>query len=159
MKNDWLYRILGKSNLNFISSDVNTDWGRLRSNYLIYLNLYLHRFTAWVLSSLISINLNLYLHFTELLNIPNIGQVYVRITLSFLAVKMDKIKKFIILCWITFYITIFPKELAEKSYLTFNLRVLMIWAAATPIKTNCSRILLCVALIHWQKAEPAKCLN
>ena len=40
----------------------------------------------------------------------------------------------------TLYITIFLNELAEKSYLTFNLRILMVWAAAMPIKTNCSQV-------------------
>ena len=47
-----------------------------------------------------------------------------------------------------FYINIFTKELTEKSYLTFNLRFSMVWAAATPIITNCSR-----AFVHG--ADPS----
>ena len=43
---------------------------------------------------------------------------------------------------ITFYITIFLKELAEQSYLTFNFRVSMVWAAAAPIKTNRSCVVV-----------------
>ena len=47
------------------------------------------------------------------------------------------------------------KELAEKSYSTFNLRLSMFCAAAVPIKTNLSHA-LCVALIRRQEAEQAK---
>ena len=66
----------------------------------------------------------------------------VRITLSFIAaVKMDKMKN--IQNFMLNHITIFPKKLAEKSYLTLNLRLSMVWAAAAPIKTN--RSLVCHA--------------
>ena len=44
------------------------------------------------------------------------------------------------------------KKLAEKSYLTFNLRISMIWAGAVPIKTN-HRVPTAGALSHRQGSQ------
>ena len=85
-----------------------------------------------------------------------------RITLSFFAVKMDKMKNIqnFMLNNILYYY--FSKKLAEKTYSTFNLRLSLVRAAASPIKQNCSRVCVitsCMVPIHQQEAEPAKCLK